>query len=1161
MKNIFSSLIISFLVSSNLAAQDLNYPGLKGKAGDNLIFTTQQNTPLAETNYYEFYFGSIKTSVSSVNPTTGAVSVLIPKGAENEELKIFKNGQFFTRSFNHFYYSYLIQNITANTFATKVDISLGFTPTGIARGDFDQDGKLDLAISSGSDTAVYIFKNTTSNANFNQTSFTKVAKLKAGLSPSAIAIADIDNDTKLDILVVNQGNNSFSVIKNNFIDGNLNSSSFASKVDFATGTSPRSIAVGYLESNDLKLDVVVANYNSKSVSIFRGTQTTGIINSNSFTKKIDYTVGNQPNSVAIGNLFGPCVVVANLNDNTVSVLKNANTLVNDTSFKTTMYATGSQPYAVNIANNFLNTSANSNTTRYHNIFVANQSAATFSFVESNSYNNLSFLSKKDFVTGTLPRAITNCDVNGDAFTDIITANYSSNSLSIFQNNNSASVPFLQKVDFSVGKQPIGIVSGDFNFDGTFDLIAINAGDQSISILKNNALGSVNINNENVSTGLNANLNKESISKYIILNTSGLLNDTLSITSNNSQLVFSKDLNKSFSNSFSYVPNNDSLTSDTIWVKLNAGSTSKIETAQINFNSKKSASISLKVPITYGVPIIENISPSAAYVGDTIQIKGMQFGKDITKISFNFGSVYASPFFASDSLLKVIVPKSAKTKKITININGYKTLSPTVFYTLFTDTGKFDRNSFSKPLNLSVGAYITNCISDDMNNDGKPEILVSNFTKGVSLFENKAVINTIDTNTFYKPFTFSGVASAFIATDDIDNNGFKDIIFTNYDQSKYSIVQNIAKTNDLLAANSFSPRYDFNVNNMPGSLVVKDINLDGKTDIVSLFNGDASKSFNKFSVSSTKSYTSTSLSDANFENPFSVFGNNNAQLIAIEDLNNNSKPDFVIVYPASKAISIIENQQIGSLSMNNWGKPITITSTVNPSAIEIFDINNDGKNDLIVTDADLNKVFVYQNNTDGSSLKTAQFSAPISIAVGNTPTALKIADIDGDGLADIVVTNYIDNTVTVLKNTGNQSIISTSMFAAPFSFKTGAAPNDIDIVDLDGDGRVEIIVANSADLTVSILKGKRGIIDGLENEFPKINFYIIPNPAQTQFRVEIEHFSKDIQYEIMDLVGNIITKGKLEFDNNVVQIQTLTNGLYIVKIQTDKGIGFKKLIKN
>jgi hypothetical protein len=45
---------------------------------------------------------------------------------------------------------------------------------------------------------------------------------------------------------------------------------------------------------------------------------------------------------------------------------------------------------------------------------------------------------------------------------------------IFQNNNSASVPFLQKVDFTVGKQPIGVVSGDFNFDGTF--MAIGCGD-------------------------------------------------------------------------------------------------------------------------------------------------------------------------------------------------------------------------------------------------------------------------------------------------------------------------------------------------------------------------------------------------------------------------------------------------------------------------------------------------------------------------------------------------------------------------------------------------------------------------------------------------------------------------------------------------------------
>jgi 6-phosphogluconolactonase (cycloisomerase 2 family) len=143
-----------------------------------------------------------------------------------------------------------------------------------------------------------------------------------------------------DLAVANFNSNIVSVYRNTSNSGSINSSSFATKVDFTTGSfsNPRSVAIGDMDG-DGKLDLVTANRSSNKVSVFRNTSSSGSISSSSFAAKVDFTTGSNPYSVAIGDLDGdgkPDLAVANLISNTVSVFRNtsSNGSISSSSFAT-----------------------------------------------------------------------------------------------------------------------------------------------------------------------------------------------------------------------------------------------------------------------------------------------------------------------------------------------------------------------------------------------------------------------------------------------------------------------------------------------------------------------------------------------------------------------------------------------------------------------------------------------------------------------------------------------------------------------------------------------------------------------------------------------------------------------------------------------------------
>jgi len=96
---------------------------------------------------------------------------------------------------------------------------------------------------------------------------------------------------------------------------------------------------------------------------------------------------------------------------------------------------------------------------------------------------------------------------------------------------------------------------------------------------------------------------------------------------------------------------------------------------------------------------------------------------------------------------------------------------------------------------------------------------------------------------------------------------------------------------------------------------------------------------------------------------------------------------------------------------------------------------------------------------------AQFSTKV-ISVGGDPDAIAVADVNHDGVADILLTNPESGTVTVLLGDGKGRFQK-----APGSpFPAGHLPSDIGIGDFDADGNSDLLISNHQAPYVTLLLG-------------------------------------------------------------------------------------------
>lgn len=896
-------------------------------------------------------------------------------------------------------------------------VSVSVNSRSVTSGDFDRDGRQDIAVISADSQTLTVFTQDSAG------SFNVAATVNTGSNPQDLQSADINNDGLLDLVYTDSMDETVSVV----LQQSGSSLSFATPAAYTAEPGTGEVQVADINA-DGWLDLAVAAAGEITVHLQDSA------NPGTFLTSSDLSVGTAPVDLRIADLNGDGVVdiaVANRDSNDLSVL------IQDPAnlgqfMAATQVSVGMTPLGLAVAD--------LNGDGFNDLVTANSDQGELSLLFQDSSNPGSFLAAQSLAAGTGTSDVIAADFDGDSRVDLLALNPGSNNASLFIQDPSNVGQFLSAQLLTLGQGALALELTDLNGDGKVDVLALNGTDNTISVLQNsrvnrcdpdfNASRSFVVGSDPSAAAI-TDLDQDGRPDLLVTNSA---DNSLSVLLGNGHADLSL------------------ISSATVATGAGPGA---LDIGDLNNDGVTDVAVA-------------NIASSTITVLQGVANDPGNFNASATIAAGTMLSDLAIGFFDDDGLKDLAYTDAAAN---TVNI---------------LRQNPNQAGQFMTPVAVAVGTAPSSLQWADFNGDLLGDLAIANLNSATV-----TVLQQVSAGQFSNTELAVGQNPRFVEVADLDGDGRTDILVCNEGDDSLSIIlQDNANPGSFLAAQTVA------VGQSPRSATVGDFNGDSLLDILVVNNGDNSLSLvlqdnanpgqflaaNSLESRSSpvaalaRDFDGDGLADLlvlqqsgdrvellrqgglidGFRMPQSLSLNAAPTQVLEGDVNGDSLVDFVTVQPASNQLEIVLQD---SANPGSFLAPSRLAVN-DPSQVILGRFNNDATTDIAVLSSTNGTVTVFFQDPAAAM----SFPSSTVLTAGASPSDGLAADIDGDGLLDIAVTNSGSQDVTLFI----QDAGSVGGFMAPSSLAVGSNPSKLASADINGDGRVDLVVLDSNGQSLSLL---------------------------------------------------------------------------------------------
>lgn len=632
----------------------------------------------------------------------------------------------------------------------------------------------------------------------------------------------------------------------------------------------------------------------------------------------------------------------------------------------------------------------------------------------------------DLAMGTYPAFVAVADMNGDGTPDLVSTNSQDHNLSIQLGLGGGS--YAPRVNYATGGNPLCVVVADFNRDGRPDVATSNFDAGTLSIFLGNGAGGLGPR-----VDLTAEFRPRSIA-VADMNGDNLLDLVVPNYGAGNLSVFLGN------GSGGFAP------------RTNYGSFSGatcIATPDLNGDGRPDAVMTNNLGTTISVLLA---NPGGGFGAQTNYSTGggsnphWVTSGDLNNDGFDDVAVadYATSqfsIFLGDGT-GALLPRTdfaaggnpISIALVDMNADGIADVVTALAAGLVSVHAGNGSGGFGAGTTVAVGSGPYIATVADLNGDGRLDIVTPNLTSN-----SLSVLLRGGTSDFAPAVEFAiGTVNAYdLKIADMTRDGNRDVVAANFWSSSMSLLRGDGH-------GALAPQVDNVTGTTPQRVAIGDLNVDGNLDAVVINDPDATLSVLLGNGGGVFTKTNITL-------PKRAFA------LDVGDVNHDGKPDIVVANGAAHSISTLLGNGLGG-----FGGPIESAAGSFVNDVAIADMDHSYWTDVVVANG-LGNVSIVHGVGGGV------FNTITSFPCGASPNWVSIADLNGDGYADVAVNNYSALSASVLMNNGAGSL------GAPIILACGDLPNAVTMGDVNGDGRPDVVIpgSNSNILTLYYGNGAGG----------------------------------------------------------------------------------------